>query len=278
MFLSGDVIIGDATLYLGNCRDRLRCLSEGRVDLTVTSPPYDGLRAYNGYSFDFEPIARELFRVTKDGGVLVWVVADETRNFQEFLSSFRQAIYLVETCGFGLLDTMIYQKNGGPSPYPGMRRYAPWFEYMFVFAKGRPKTFNPIKDRANKYAGVYNSGNTARQRDGSMKPTGGYTVADFSIRTNVWTYDVGKNKDTKDAIAMTHPARFPEALAHDHIASWSNPNDIVLDPFMGSGTTGKMALLARRKFVGIEISEEYMEIAKSRLGATLIDDGHFPML
>jgi site-specific DNA-methyltransferase (adenine-specific) len=160
---------------------------------------------------------------------------------------------------------MIYQKNGAPSPYPGMMRYAPYFEYMFVFSKGKPKTFNPIKDRKNKSFGKINSGNTARQKDGSTKPTGSYIPKEFSIRPNVWTYDVGKNKDTKDEIALKHPARFPEMLAKDHILSWSNERDLILDPFLGSGTTAKMAKQLNRKFIGIEISEEYLKITKERL-------------
>lgn len=252
-------------LIQGDSAKILKEIPSQSIDLCLTSPPYDDARDYNGYSFEFEVVAKELFRVIKNGGVLVWVVADQTKNFCETLSSFKQAIFFVENCGFNLLDTMIYQKNGAPSPYPGMMRYAPYFEYMFVFSKGKPKTFNPIKDRENKSYGKINSGNTARQKNGSTKATGSYIPKKYSIRPNVWVYDVGKNKDTKDKIALKHPARFPENLAKDHILSWSNEGDLVLDPFMGSGTTAKMAKQTGRKFIGIEISAEYIEIASERL-------------
>jgi len=252
-------------LILGDSAKILKSFEAGCIDLTLTSPPYDDARDYKGYCFDFEKIAKEIYRITKNGGVLVWVVADQTKKFSETLTSFKQAIFFKEECGFNLLDTMIYEKNGGPAPYPNMMRYAPSFEYMFVFSKGKPKTFNPIKDRRNKVFGKVNSGNTARQKDGSTKPSGSYVPKEFSIRPNIWTYDVGKNKDTKDKVAMTHPARFPELLAKDHILSWSNESDVVCDPFMGSGTTGKIAKELSRNFIGVEISEEYLNIAKERI-------------
>jgi DNA modification methylase len=256
-------------LIQGDCLGKMKTLEDKSIDLTVTSPPYDNLRDYKGYSFDFELIAKELYRITKEGGLVVWVVGDETKNFCESLTSFKQAIYFVDGCGFNLLDTMIYQKNGSPSPYPNMRRYALIFEYMFVFSKGKPKTFNPIKDRQNKSYGKINSGNTARQKDGTTKPSGSYLQKKHSIRTNIWIYDVGKNKDTKDAIALQHPARFPEKLAEDHIISWSNEGDTILDPFMGSGTTGKMAVINNRNFIGIELDESYCKLAEKRINEYL---------
>jgi len=133
------------TIIQGDCIDIMKTIPDNNIDLTVTSPPYDNLRDYNGYTFDFEGIAKELFRVTKDGGVVVWVVADQTSKFCESLSSFKQAIYFVEECGFNLLDTMIYHKSNYAPAYPTLRRYANTFEYMFVFSKGKPSTFNPIQ-------------------------------------------------------------------------------------------------------------------------------------
>lgn len=271
----GKRLLGELELnriYQRDCIEGMRMIPDNSVDLTVTSPPYDNLRDYNGYSFDFENTAKEIYRVTKEGGILVWVVGDETKNFCESLSSFKQAIYFVESCGFNLLDTMIYKKNGAPSTYPNLRRYGNLFEYMFVFSKGKPKTFNPIKDRPNKMYGKINSGNTARQKDGTTKKTGSYIPKKFGTRFNVWEYNVGRNKDTSDKEAFNHPARFPEALARDHIISWSNEGDIVLDPFMGSGTTAKMALLNNRNFIGFEISREYVEIANQRLEAVYYGD------
>jgi site-specific DNA-methyltransferase (adenine-specific) len=251
-------------IYCGDSASLLKEIPNNFIDLTVTSPPYDNLRDYEGYTFDFYSIANQLFRVTKDGGIVVWIVCDQTKDFSETLTSFEQAIYFVKQVGFKLLDTMIYQKKGSPSPYPNMRRYAPIFEYMFVFSKGKPKTFNPIKDRENKSFGKINSGNTARQRDGKTIQTGSYLQEQFSIRTNVWVYDVGKNKDTRDDV-LEHPARFPELLAKDHILTWTNEGDMVLDCFVGSGTTTKIAKQLFRNFIGIDISEKYCKMAEKRL-------------
>ena len=233
------------------------------VDLTVTSPPYDGLRTYNGYCFNFENVAKELFRVTKQGGVVVWVVADETKAFCESLSSFKQAIFFVESCGFGLLDTMIYHKSKYAPAYPTLRRYANTFEYMFVFSKGKPKTFNPIQqDKVLK--NYKNKRSYFRQKDGSQI----LKIIDCDRETkdaeNLWTICPTKSKG-----AGNHPAVFPEQLVIDHIISWSNEGELVYDPFMGSGTTAKMALLNNRKFVGSEISKEYCEIAEKRINANL---------
>ena len=234
------------------------------VDRTVTSPPYDDLRTYNGYSFDFESIAKELFRVTKQGGVVVWNVNDSTIDGSESLTSFKQAIYFVEVCGFKLHDTMIYEKNS--MSMPDKNRYYNCFEYMFVFSKGKPKTTNLIEDRKNRWAGTSSFGERSqRQKDGSLKKNGKGVVKDFSARFNIWRYNTGAGYSTKDEIAFEHPAIFPEKLAYDHIRSWSNENDLVYDCFMGSGTTAKAAISAKRNWIGSEISKEYCEIIEKRL-------------
>jgi DNA modification methylase len=250
-------------IYHGDCVDIMRTFPEGVIDLTVTSPPYDNLRTYEGYDFNFEEIAKELYRVTKDGGVVVWVVGDATIKGSETGTSFRQALYFKEI-GFNLHDTMIYLKSG--FSFPESNRYPNVFEYMFVFSKNKPKTFNPIKDRPNKNRGRKIAG-TNRQKDGSLKPASGIgkVLGDFGVRFNVWKYQVGKYKSTNDEIAYKHPAIFPEKLAEDHILSWSNPGDIVLDPMCGSGTTCKMAKLNGRNYIGIDIAEEYVEMARRRV-------------
>lgn len=233
------------------------------IDLSVTSPPYDNLRKYNGFEWDFESLAHELYRVTKPGGVVVWVVGDATINGSETLTSFKQAIYFKEVVGFNVHDTMIYHKKN-PLPVKS-NRYYPCFEYMFVLSKGKPKTFNPIMEETVNPGGKL----TTRQRgvDGANRKGHGYGKKRNPLRPryNIWSYNVGKNQTTTDDIAFQHPALFPDKLVEDHILSWSNPGDIVLDPFMGSGTTAKMATLNGRFFVGFEISEEYVEIANKRL-------------
>lgn len=245
-----------------NCLDGMKLMDDNTVDLTVTSPPYDDLRKYKGYSFDFEPIARELYRVTKDGGVVVWIVGDATKDGSESGTSFKQALYFMEI-GFKLHDTMIYIKNGGLNS-GSLKAYQQKFEYMFVFSKGTPKTVNLIKDRPNKY--VEDRIKKKKQKDGSYIEQH-FKTEEFGTRYNYWIYDTGSGKSTKDKIAFNHPAPFPEKLAEDHILSWSDEGDIVFDPFMGSGTTAKMASLNNRKWIGFEMSEEYCEIIKNRIGS-----------
>ena len=242
-------------IYNENCLDTMARMPDGFVDLTVTSPPYGTLRKYNGYSFDFNSIAKELYRITKDGGVVVWIVADKCINGGESMDSFRQALFFGE-CGFRLYDTMIWSKPSPQAPTEG--RYYDTFEYMFVFSKGKPKTLNLLKDRKNKSAGSVSNKESRSCREDRKILTGKRTVPEFSRRFNVWEITRGKNK-TK------HPAVFPEQLANDHIISWSNENDLVYDCFMGSGTTAKMAVLNNRNYVGSEISKEYCEIAEKRI-------------
>lgn len=260
-------------LYNGDCIDVMDILiSEGKqVDLTVTSPPYDEIRDYEKsltWNFDvFKKVADRLYKITKDGGVVVWVVGDQTKNGSESGMSFKQALYFMEI-GFKLHDTMIYEKN--TSSFPARRngkRYTQIFEYMFVLSKGTPKTGNLICDKPNKWAGHTNWGkNTQRRKSGELIETSNIKpVPEFSPRTNIWKYIVGGGFATKDKFAHKHPAIFPEKLAQDHILSWSNEGDLVLDCFMGSNTTGKMALLNNRRFIGIEKVEDYFEISKQRI-------------
>jgi DNA modification methylase len=233
------------------------------IDLTVTSPPYDGLRDYNGYSFPFEYIAKELFRVTKEGGVVVWVVGDATINGSESGTSFKQALYFKEI-GFNLHDTMIYHKNfiqiGSSKPV----RYHNNFEYMFILSKGKIQTFNGLKDRKNINIGI-NKSSTIRQKNGITKKTNDSLINDLGLRNNIWRYEVGYSKTTTDKEAFKHPAMFPEKLVSDHIYSWSNEGDLVYDPFMGSGTTAKMSHIYKRNWIGSELSKEYVDLANKRL-------------
>lgn len=218
-----------------DCASGLTLLPNDCIDLTVTSPPYDNLRDYKGYTFNFNEIAKELFRVTKPGGVMVWIVGDETIKGSETGTSFRQALFFKEI-GFNLADTMIYYKTDLAFPRHGHKKYPAAFEYMFVFSKGKINTFNLIKDRPNKLAGKPMSG-TVRQQDGTVKPSlaKGKKVAEFGARSNVWGYSTGKGKSAKETVAYQHPAIFPEKLAEDHILTWSREGDLVLDPFIASG-------------------------------------------
>lgn len=258
-------------LYNGDCLDVMKSFEENSIDLTVTQPPYDNLRTYNGnisqWSFEkFQEIARELFRVTKNGGVVVWVVADATIKGSETGTSFKQALWFME-CGFNLHDTMIYMKDN-PPPVGGNKRYYQQFEYMFVFSKGQPSIFNPILEkRRNKWNDkrTYRTRPVTRKKDGTFdKKLVKVNNGDIKIQ-NVWCYVVSGGQQATDKIAYEHPAIFPEQLANDHILQWSDEGCVVLDPFMGSGTTGKMQILNNRNFIGIELDKEYFDISVRRI-------------
>lgn len=248
-------------IYREDCLDTMAKMPDGFVDLTVTSPPYDNLRTYSGEvgwnESIWKSIIKELYRITKDGGVVVWIVGDATIKGSETGTSFKQALYFKEV-GFNLHDTMIYSK-GGQGATGSNLSYWQDFEYMFVFSKGTIKSWNPIEDRKNKVkprqklesqGHRYSNGRTKGKRVIKRK--------EYGRRFNIWKYH-------ESGTRTMHPAVFPEQLANDHIISWSNEGDLVYDPFMGSGTTVKMAILNNRKYIGSEVSKEYYEIAESRI-------------
>ena len=247
-------------IYNENCLETMAKMPDCFVDLTVTSPPYDNLRTYNGYSFDFEAVAKELFRVTKTGGVVVWVVGDATIKGSETGTSFKQALYFKEI-GFNLHDTMVWIKE--QLAFPDKNRYYNGFEYMFVLSKNNPKSINLINDKKNRAFGRYVDNSGERKKDGSInkkRSCAGQAIKEYGVRWNYWLmYNQSRGEHNK------HPATFPEKLANDHIISWSNEGDLVYDPFLGSGTTAKMAILNKRNWIGSEISKEYCEIAEKRI-------------
>jgi site-specific DNA-methyltransferase (adenine-specific) len=240
-------------VIIGDCVNEMRKMADGSIDMVLTSPPYDNLRKYNGYSFDFEETARQIHRIMKDGGVMVWVVGDATIDGDESGTSFRQALYFKEI-GFRLHDTMIYRKEV-PTWNRTSMRYRQNFEYMFVMSKGKVATFNPIEDQQVKNM---KPRMCKSNRNGIPKYELYTPKKTHTCRGNIWNYAVG-GKSTG------HPAVFPEKLAHDHIISWSNEGDVVLDPFAGSGTTLKVAKELGRGYVGIEVSEEYVKIINDRI-------------
>lgn len=251
----------------GNCVEVMRQFGDNVIDLTVTSPPYDDLRNYKGFVFPFEEIAKELYRVTKTGGIVVWVVNDATINGNETGTSFKQALYFQQV-GFNLHDTMIFRKTN-PIPQIYRKRYNNEFEFMFVFSKGAVKTHNPIMVDCL-HAGLELNGTTYKNfskneqtREKLAKP-----VKDKKIKGNIWEYVVGKKQEDQES--KGHPAPFPCELVRDHIKSWTNQGDLVFDPMSGSGTTARVACEMGRKYIGIDISHEYCEIARKRV--KLIED------
>jgi len=260
-------------VYNENCLSTLSRMDNNFVDLIVTSPPYDSLRSYKGYSFDFESVARELFRVLKPGGVVVWVVGDQTVDGSESGTSFRQALFFKEI-GFNLHDTMLYAKDGPPL---NDNRYQQEFEYMFVFSKGKPKTFTPILIEST-YGNTKRMSNYHRANEGGFKvgkPTPRIRPNGMKLKGNIWHFICGGIKGTSDVVSFKHPATFPEQLTHDHIVSWSLPGDLVFDPFSGSGTTLKMAKFLNRNYLGSEISAEYCAIIEERLKEKVLEEFPF---
>ena len=254
-------------IYHSECTKVLANL-KNKIDLVVTSPPYDQMRAYKGFKFDFRAIANGLADSLKEGGVIVWVVADQTDNFTESGNSFRQALYF-KRIGLKIYDTMIFRKV---MVIPmNTDRYSHEFEYMFIFSKGKVKTFNPIKAQSKSFfpgkIEDYSKRKSAASRDKSIMPAGDskFESNRYKKLGNIWTYKTGHGSTTKDKIAFKHPATYPEKLASDHIISWSNEDDLVLDPMCGSGTTCKMAHSLNRRWIGIDMTEEYCDITKQRV-------------
>lgn len=258
-------------IYLGDNIKLIGEMPDNFINLTISSPPYDSMRTYektiqnntdyNGYSFDFETLATELYRTTVPGGVVVWVVGDMIVDGGESGNSFRQALFF-KGCGFNIFDTMIYQKASLAFADP--IRYTQSFEYMFVFSKGKPNTINLLQKK-NKWAGTSNWGKkTDRHKDGSMIHKKQVTVAEYGNRTNIWKIKQDKRNSSPDNIQY-HPATFPEQIPMDHIKSWTVEGDVIFDPFSGSGTTCKMAMILNRKYVGFELIEKYHKLSIERL-------------
>jgi site-specific DNA-methyltransferase (adenine-specific) len=254
-------------IYLENCIETMRRMPDDYVDMTITSPPYDDLRSYNGYEFPVEEIAASLFKKTKEGGVVIWVVGDKTINGSETLTSFRHAI-MFKDAGFNVHDTMLYVKNN-PIPSDCGKRYRQSFEYMFCFAKGQPKTFNPITE-PTKSAGTKIKAFRITERGRGNVPDEdiGRQIKTERKASNIFTYNVGTSS-SRDKIAFEHPAIFPEQLVQDQVRTWTNERDIVYDCFMGSGTTAKIAEMLDRRWLGSELSAEYVLLAERRIAPYL---------
>ena len=242
-------------IYNEDCLETMKGMDDNSIDLTITSPPYDSLRVYNGYAFNFESTSKELYRTTKEGGVVVWIVGDATEKGSETGTSFRQALGLKDA-GFNLHDTMIWRKTN-PMPKVKTKRYFDVFEYMFVLSKGQPKTFNPFMQPTKLGGQIYDS-TVKKITKGKERTKKTFVLNMERYKDNIWDCAIAQNK-------TEHPAVFPESLVSDHIISWSNEGDIVYDPFMGSGTTAIAAKKLNRNYIGSEISPEYCALTVSRL-------------
>jgi site-specific DNA-methyltransferase (adenine-specific) len=252
-----EVTIGACRLIRGDASEVLPCLAADSFALGMTSPPYDQLRTYGGHAWDFAAIATALAACLCPGGVLVWVVNDSFVDGSETGSSFRQALYFTEQCRLNLHDTMIYQKANPGGARSSPHAYWQAYDFMFVLSRGRPRTFHPLQDRRNVRVGLEKAGGSRKNAHGILSPPRYVETQPYGRRTNIWTYPTDAHID--------HPAVFPLALAQDHIRSWSNPTEGVIDPFMGSGTTGVAAVKLQRAFTGIEIEPRYFNLACKRI-------------
>jgi len=256
--------------YLCDCVEGMSWLEPDSIDLTITSPPYGNLRSYKGYTLNIPGLINQLYRVTKPGGVVVWVIGDQVVNRSESGESFRQALMFMDN-NFLLHDTMIYEKDG--PAFPARRtanRYSQVWEYMFVFSKdGPPKTATLICDHKNRWAGTLpfskDKKSVYRNKEGILVPREAKPIPEYSARFNIWKINNGFGYTSKDKVSFLHPATFPESLANDHILTWSKEGDVVLDPMMGSGTVAKMAIKNNRNYIGFETSQEYCDIIRIRL-------------
>ncbi len=249
------------SIYRGECAKLMAKMPSDCIDLTVTSPPYDNLRDYNGYEFDYKKVLAGLYRVTKPGGVVVWVVADATIKGSETGTSFRHALYAMDVCGFSM-ETMIYD-SGHQGSKGSNNLYSQSFEFMFVFVKGKkPLRGSLIRDHKNRYGGTKNT--STRRRKNGVRRVERFNIPEYSKRVNIWSFPNGQG-GSGDKLCHDHPAPFPESLARDHILSWSNPGDLAFDPMCGSGTTLKMAMQNGRDYLGFDMSEEYCELSRQRV-------------
>ena len=249
-------------IHTGNCTDILSQYPDDFFDLTIFSPPYDDIRNYHGYTLDMNSLGNELFRTTKEGGIVIMITQDQTKNFKKSLTSFRTIIDWCDNIGWKLFECVIYKKDGRPGVF-WEKRFRVDHEYIPIFFKGdKPKYFN--KDSVKvpcKYKGRILNSFLERVGDKSVRSKKQMIVPDTKCRGTIWFF----NRDLNLNLKRKHPAVFPDQLPYDFIQVFTEKGDIVLDPMIGSGTTAVMAKLLERNYVGIDISKEYCDIAKERV-------------
>ncbi len=249
-----------------DCVEGMKRILDNSIDLIVTSPPYDGIRMYNGFSFDLHATGKEIYRVLKDGGVAVMVIQDQTTNFAKSLTSFKTIIDWCDNIGFRLFECCLYRKHGTDGAWYS-KRFRVDHEYIPIFLKGkRPQYFNkePLKI-LSKHGGKTLTGGATRCTNGLTLKSRPIKINPTKCRGTIWEY---LTCGDGDKLKHMHPATFPEKLPYDAIQCFCPPGGIVLDPFMGSGTTAVAAVKLNRKFIGFEISKDYCEIANKRIVKT----------
>jgi site-specific DNA-methyltransferase (adenine-specific) len=268
--------IGDVELnkvYQQDCIVGMRKIPDGAIDLVVTSPPYDNLRDYNGYSVDLNETGKNIYRILKDGGVAVMVIQDQTKNFGKSLTSFRTIVDWCDNVGFKLFECVIYRKNGTEGAW-WKNRFRVDHEYMPIFLKGeKPQYFNKDSLKVkSKHGGKIMTGFANRKTNGETGKSITKAINEMKCRGTVWDYLMAGDKDP---VKRKHPAPFPDKIPFDFINCFCPPNGIVLDPFVGSGSTVVGAKKLNRSFIGFDISEEYCNLTRKRLDSVSPDDELF---
>ncbi|MCQ2348080.1 MAG: site-specific DNA-methyltransferase [Paludibacteraceae bacterium] len=250
-------------IICGDSGEILPTFPENSVDLVVTSPPYDDLRTYNGFQVDLHAIGKELYRVLKPGGVVVMVIQDSTKNFAKSLTSFKTIVDWCDNIGFKLFETCIYHKYGTEGAW-WKNRFRVDHEYMPIFFKGdRLQYFDkePLKI-PSKHGGKVMTGSGNRHTDGTTSERVTRPINLMKCRGTVWDYLMAGDKNP---LKRKHPAVFPDKIPYDCIRCFCPEDGIVLDPFVGSGTTAVIAKKLGRKYIGIDISQEYCNLSNERI-------------
>lgn len=254
------------TIQCMDCVEGMKQLPANCIDLVVTSPPYDGIRKYKGFRYDLHATGKEILRILKDGGIAVMVIQDQTRNFAKTLTSFRTVVDWCDNIGFRLFETVIYRKHGTEGAW-WTNRFRIDHEYMPIFMKGtKPQYFNkePLKI-LSKHGGKVMTGSGNRRTDGKTTKTVRRPINKMKCRGTVWNYLMAGDKNP---LKRKHPAVFPDKIPYDFIQCFCPPDGIVLDPFIGSGSTAVAAKKLKRNYIGFDISEEYCKLAEERIRKT----------
>jgi site-specific DNA-methyltransferase (adenine-specific) len=242
----------------------LKTLPDNCVDLVVTSPPYDDLRDYHGYTLNLHQVGEQIHRVLKDGGICALVIQDSTKNFGKSLTSFRTIVDWCDSFGFKLFETVIYNRQGVEGAW-WKKRFRVDHEYLPIFLKGeRPQYFNKEGLKIpSKHGGKTMVGAAVRKKDGSQAESRSVYINPLKCPGTVMNF--GNSCGDGSKLKHQHPAVFPDKLAFDMINCFCPEGGLVLDPFSGSGTSCVMAKKSHRHYIGIDISKEYNELASQRL-------------
>lgn len=251
------------TIQRMDCVEGMKKLPKNSIDVVITSPPYDNVRDYNGFSYNLHETGKEIFRIMKDGGIIAMVIQDQTKDFGKSLTSFRTIVDWVDNLGFKLFETVIYRKYGAEGAWWN-KRFRVDHEYIPIFLKGkRPQYFNKeLLKIPSKHGGKTMTGGETRLTNSIRIATRPITINPMKCRGTIWEY-MTAGDGTR--LKHQHPATFPDKLPIDFINCFCPSNGIILDPFIGSGTTALAAIKLNKNFIGFDTSKDYCKLARKRI-------------